>query len=324
MLSRRRLLIAGMAALGSGVAARASIAERKARRVAIIDMRRADESAQFVQSIATVIREQLGRDADSIVWSAIHAPHGELLGARIADLLNSSPDIVIAVSARAATSLRKLSPHVAMVFSTQEDPTLSGLVQNLVTPGMHATGLWNDLDLHCKRLDLLQRALPSVREVAVVVDARDAKRRMVRTAYAECQLPGVRTQFVEVDGEEELRRITKKIPRGTSGLVIPHSDLCSQWPDLIVEQVNRLGLPAIFDGQWLVERGGLMSLEPVELDEARTLAAMAARILRGTEPGTIPIERPRTTRVSLNIATAGRQGIRLPNWLLTTADSISR
>ena len=69
--------------------------------------------------------------------------------------------------------------------------------------------------------------------------------------------------MVELAGRDGLRRLASRIATRESALVIPHSDLCSQWPDVLVEEVNKLGLPAVFDGRWLVERGALMSLEPV-------------------------------------------------------------
>jgi ABC-type uncharacterized transport system substrate-binding protein len=72
-------------------------------------------------------------------------------------------------------------------------------------------------------------------------------------------------------------------------------------------------LPTAFPGREFVEAGGLMSYGP----DYRTLFLRAAdyvdKILRGTQPGDIPVEQPTRFELVINLKTANALGLTIPH-----------
>jgi putative ABC transport system substrate-binding protein len=71
-----------------------------------------------------------------------------------------------------------------------------------------------------------------------------------------------------------------------------------------------------------VEAGGLMSYGPDYADLFRRAADMVDKILRGTNPGDIPVEQPNKFDLAINVKTAATLGLTIPQKLLAIADEV--
>jgi ABC-type uncharacterized transport system substrate-binding protein len=78
-------------------------------------------------------------------------------------------------------------------------------------------------------------------------------------------------------------------------------------------------LPAIFG--WNHGRG-LLAYGPHRPDQYRRAVALADRILRGTPPGDLPVERPRKLMLTVNLKTAKVLGLTIPPSGLARADEV--
>jgi len=70
------------------------------------------------------------------------------------------------------------------------------------------------------------------------------------------------------------------------------------------------------------QAGGLMSYGPNMEDEWRRCAGYVARILHGTKPSELPIQRPEKFELVINLKTAEALGLSVPAMLLATADKM--
>jgi putative ABC transport system substrate-binding protein len=83
-------------------------------------------------------------------------------------------------------------------------------------------------------------------------------------------------------------------------------------------------LPAIYWNRSFVELGGLMSYGPKASDLWRRAAYYVDRILKGTKPADLPIERPMTFELVINLKTAQALGLTIPPTLLFQAHEVMR
>ena len=83
-------------------------------------------------------------------------------------------------------------------------------------------------------------------------------------------------------------------------------------------------LPAIYEVDYLVRDGGLMSYGPDQDESFGRVAALVARILTGTKPADLPFEQPTRFRLALNLKTAQALGLPIPPILLFQADEVIR
>ena len=90
----------------------------------------------------------------------------------------------------------------------------------------------------------------------------------------------------------------------------------------VFEFATQHKLPAIYEYDWLVRDGGLMSYGP-DMGEVYDRAAdLADRILRGVSPANLPFEQPTRFRLVINKKTVESLGLTIPAAILMRADEI--
>ena len=82
-------------------------------------------------------------------------------------------------------------------------------------------------------------------------------------------------------------------------------------------------LPAYANSQFTAP-GGLMFYGASEVGMWSQVATYVARILKGAKPADLPVERPTTFELTVNLKTARSLGIVVPQSILLRADQIIR
>jgi len=91
---------------------------------------------------------------------------------------------------------------------------------------------------------------------------------------------------------------------------------------LIMDFAIRYRLPGVHAYRELVEAGGLMSYGPNYADMHKRAAYFVDRILKGTKPGDLPVERPPTFDLVVNLKAAKALGLTIPQSVLLRATEI--
>jgi putative ABC transport system substrate-binding protein len=90
----------------------------------------------------------------------------------------------------------------------------------------------------------------------------------------------------------------------------------------VIEWAMSGGLPVASSSSRVAPDGGLVSLGTDSSALSRRAASYVHRILGGTKPGDLPVERPTTFRLSLNRKTAAALKLTIPQSLLQRADEV--
>ena len=90
----------------------------------------------------------------------------------------------------------------------------------------------------------------------------------------------------------------------------------------IVDFAVKSGLPSVHDSREAVEAGGLMSYAYDLVAQYRRLADYVDKILKGTKPADLPVERPAKFELVINLKTAKALGITIPPLFLFRADEV--
>lgn len=91
----------------------------------------------------------------------------------------------------------------------------------------------------------------------------------------------------------------------------------------IIELANRYKLPSMWEWPDQVDDGGLMAYGPTSPRSIYArIAAYVDRILKGANPGDLPVEQPAKLELVINLKTAKAIGLSLPQPLLLRADRL--
>ena len=251
----------------------------------------------------------------------------ERLPALAEELVRLKVDVLIASSTAEATAAKNATSTIPILFTLVADPVSAGLIDSLARPGGNITGLTSIAGvLAGKRLELLKETLPKLTSVAILWNPQDTGSRQ---QWNESQLVGrelgLQIHSMEVSSAEQLESAFKGAAKARSAaLALTQSALFDPTKSEIPDLALKYRLPSISIRGEFVANGGLMSYGPDRAEPFRRAAAMVDKILKGTKPADIPVERPTKFEFAINLKTAKQISLTIPPDVLARATKIIR
>jgi putative ABC transport system substrate-binding protein len=205
------------------------------------------------------------------------------------------------------------------------DPVATGLIESLAHPGGNITGISDTAaTLSTKRLSLLKQLSPKLQKVAMLWNKDDLGMTMRYEASAKsAQSTGIEVQALGVrepdDFNEAFAVMTSEPP---DAILMVADALTILNRRRVFEFAAARKLPAIYEYDFLVRDGGLMSYGPDLTESFERAAALVDRIFNGAKPADLPFEQPTRYPFVINLKTAKSSGLELPPTLVALADEV--
>jgi putative tryptophan/tyrosine transport system substrate-binding protein len=244
-----------------------------------------------------------------------------------AELVRLKVDVIVTVGSSVSRSAKEATSTIPIVMAQVNDPVGDGLVASLARPGGNITGLSTLApELSGKRLELLKEVVPKLSRVAVMgtstIPGNDQQLKGTELAAGPF---GIKVQYLDVlnpkEVESAFRGATKARAEALLGLGGPV--LNSQRTQVVALAVKSR-LPAVYWRSDFVEAGGLMSYGTSFTDLWRRAATYVDKILKGANPGELPIEQPTKFDLVINLKAAKQIGLIIPPHVLARADRVIR
>ncbi len=254
------------------------------------------------------------------------AAHGKLdsLPKLLNELVASKVAIVIA-SGYPASLAAKQHTSLPVIIVRAGDPVEDGLVASFTRPGGHVTGLSEiAAELSAKRLSLLKTAVPSVRRVAMLWNEEDLGMSLrYKAAEAQARDLGLEVESLGVHAPEGFDEAFARMMQKPPDAILMVSDVLTTLNrKRVIDFAAEHKIPAVFEYDSLVREGGLMSYGPDVTEMFDRAAELAVRILKGADPGQLPLETPSRFMLAINLQTARKIGLTIPPSLLARADDV--
>jgi len=243
---------------------------------------------------------------------------------RLVDDLKSQTDIMI-TNAYAAARVIKDRSNVPVVAITGADPVATGLIDSLARPGGKITGIGEvAAELSAKRLEVLKDTFPGLRKIAMLWNANDLGMTWrYKNAEAAARTLGFEIQPLGVREPEDFAAAFAAMVRDRPDAILMVTDaLTGLNRKRVFEFAAEQKLPAIYEYDFLVRDGGLMSYGPDMREVYDRAADLADRILRGASPADLPFEQPTRFRLVINKKTLETLGLTIPAAMLMRADEV--
>jgi ABC-type uncharacterized transport system substrate-binding protein len=249
--------------------------------------------------------------------------HPERLPGLVDDLKRAA-ELIITQSYAAARVVKDRS-NVPVVAITGADPIGTGLVDSLARPGGNVTGVGEiAAELSAKRLEVLKDTFPSLRKIAMLWNADDlGMTGRYKNAEAAARMLGFEIQPLGVREPEDFAAAFAAMIRDRPDAILMVTDaLTALNRKRVFEFAAQQRLPAIYEYDFLVRDGGLMSYGPDMSEVYDRAADLADRILRGARPADLPFEQPTRFRLVINKKTLETLGLTIPPAMLMRADEV--
>ena len=242
------------------------------------------------------------------------------------DVVRHNPDLIFEIGTRLLIALKAATTTIPIV-ALGADPVRMGVVKSLARPGGNITGVSGDagLEIVGKRLELLKEAFPRVSKITLLASRTLWENTSWGAAFREA------TERLNLDfmwsndgplGEAEYRRVFAELPGDVDALFVSDQAENFSHRELIVELIEKVRLPAIYSVRLFTEAGGLMSYGVDPADLGHHSADIIDHILKGSNPGEIPIIQPTKFELVINLKTAKAMGVTVPEALLARADKV--
>jgi ABC-type uncharacterized transport system substrate-binding protein len=252
--------------------------------------------------------------------------HPDRLPHLVHDLVASHVEAIVTVGYPPALAAKQ-GTTLPVVAINAGDPVSTGLVESLARPGGHLTGISDvSADLTPKRMELLTQLVPTLRRVAMLWNAADLGMTLrYRASEAGAQAMGLSVQPLGVREPDEFEQAFAAMQRERPDAILMVTDtltLLNRTRVFAFAAAHQL--PAIYEFDYLVRDGGLLSYGPDQDESFSRVAALVDRILTGTKPADLPFEQPTRFRLVINLKTAQDLGLSIPPLLLFQADEVIR
>lgn len=242
-----------------------------------------------------------------------------------AELARFGPRLIVVPNAGVAEIVLASTNSIPIVVLAAGQLEAVEGVAHLAKPGGRLTGMQLfSPDSMGKRLQLLREIVPNLQRVAVLRGVpfdgpgfalyRDA------TEAAAASL-GIRARYVQFGSPADLGRLFDEMAR-------EHDQAVLVWgnPHIFAhrQEIQRLTmrhrLPAIYDAD--LNPDALLTYTAAIDPVWKEAATYVDRILKGAQPGDLPIGQARTFTLTVNLKTAKALGLTIPRSLLLRADEV--
>lgn len=252
--------------------------------------------------------------------------HGryEQLPELAAELAQSNVDLIVTHATPGSRAAKRATATIPIVIAVIGDPVASGIVTSIARPGGNITGQsFFNAELRAKRIELLKELRPSLTQVAVILNADNP------AVESELQAMSTTARALHI----ELRPYRLRAPLE---LVSAFENMEQSRVEAVESGDDPFSTSNVGAIIALATRGRLLSIGPEDVARAggtmgygidvaatfRRTAYFVDRVLKGTHPADLPIERASKFQIVLNLRTAKALGVEVPPKLLARADEV--
>ncbi len=270
-----------------------------------------DELAPYTQPVPSFI------EAVEVPVQTIQI-HGRWVEAEIEvmALRAADPEVVFALGAKAAWTVRNLMPHTPLIYAAVLDPERYGL------PGTQVTGIRATV-APVTYLSQVSAYFPAVRSIGVIrgPDFSEDDERALLDAAKEV---GLTLKVVRADTPRAFRKAFNALAEEMDAVwVSPERGvLTPEGFRTAVEEMRRRRKPLLADTVNMVTAGAAFAVTPNPEGIGRQAAAIAKRILDGAAPAIMPVADPLELSTAINLRTLQAGEIAYETLMVDFADVV--
>jgi putative ABC transport system substrate-binding protein len=241
------------------------------------------------------------------------------------DLVQQNVDIIVTETTPAAQAAKHATENIPIVMAIGGDAVGAGLVASLARPGGNITGqTFIGTDLAPKWVETLKELSPKTARSAFLSSSAI----LPEIAFFKVMEPvarelGMSINFVDMARYKNFPDAFREMKQSRfDGFIGGPNAGFRENRKTIVRLATEYRLPALYGSREFVEAGGLSSYGQDVSAMFRRAAYYVDRIINGTKPTDLPVERPSKYEFLINLKAAKQIGLTIPPNVLARADRV--
>jgi putative ABC transport system substrate-binding protein len=244
------------------------------------------------------------------------------------EIVKSKPEVIVTGAFAATAAARQATSTIPIVMLHAGDPVGSGLVKSLSHPGGNVTGTTSMVpDLGAKQVELLRQLIPGLARLGILLNPTNAGHSSALANVTDtARLHNIRVAVAEVTRNDDFDKAFAVLRDAhPDALLVMMEPVIGANRGSILEFAAANRLPASYDvGSEIVRQGGLISYGPLLRTHYAQGADYVDKIIKGADPGRLPVQQPTQFALTINLKTASALGLTIPQSLLLRADEVIR
>ncbi|HUQ73935.1 MAG TPA: ABC transporter substrate-binding protein [Burkholderiales bacterium] len=240
------------------------------------------------------------------------------------ELVRAKVDVIVTSGSPGSIAAQKATRTIPIVIAVAGDLLATGLVTNLAKPGGNTTGLsFFAPQVEAKLLEITREALPRAKRIAGLFNpANPIAPALLKSMSTTAERLGLSFQPYEVRLPSELAPALDTIAARRSDAVVSTADgVLIESGKLLADLALKRRLPC-FGPLETAEAGAFMAYGVDIADLMRRSALFVDKIVKGANPGDLPIDQATRFQLIINLKTARALGIPLTRDMLSRADRV--
>jgi putative ABC transport system substrate-binding protein len=321
----RRTFLASSAVIILAMGCRRAPAAARVFRIGWLTAQREQSLTPFIEAFRGGLAELGHREGDNLEIDYRFGDDNLLRVAPLAAELARMPVDVLVVQGAAVPLVYELKLSTPVVYVFSGDPVVAGFAGSLAHPSGNMTGLtFMAAELNAKRLEILRDVIPDLRRVAVIANPEHPGSEVERTYSEEtARKLGLTLEFFGTATKGQLTSAFAAMDSNPPQAISLFADgFAIQNRQPIIDFGMKHRAPVISGWEVFARSGAICSYGPKLSESYRRLAYYVDRVLKGTPPSELPIERPTKFETVVNLKTARALGLNIPDSVMASADKL--
>ncbi|PCK82519.1 ABC transporter substrate-binding protein [Rhizobium sophoriradicis] len=287
---------------------------------AIVEHPALDAARKGVLDVLTAAGYKEGESLKFVFESAQGNPATAAQIAR--QFAGDEPNVIVPISTPSAQAVVSATRDIPVVFTAVSDPLGAQLVKNMDKPGGNVTGL-SDMSPVGEHLALIKEIVPKVKTIGYLYNSGEANSvSLLAVLKAEAEKVGLTVVESAATKSAEVQGAARALVGRADAIYVPTDNTIISALEGAVAVAEESKLPLFTADTDSVSRGSIAALGFNYYDVGKQTGEIVVRVLKGENPGDVPVKTAAGSDLVVNKAAAAKMGVTLPESVLSRANKV--
>ncbi|MFO7815879.1 MAG: ABC transporter substrate-binding protein [Halanaerobiales bacterium] len=235
---------------------------------------------------------------------------------------NQNLDLVLAIATPSAQSAAGVLSDTPLVITAVTDPVTAGLVEDLENKEKAITGT-TDMNPVDKQLALIKEFLPNAEKIGILYNSGEVNSE-VQVEMAKEVAPDMGLTIVEATATNtsEVSLATESLVEKVDAIYLPTDNTIASAVPSIMKVAEENDIPVFGSEKGQIENGAIATRGIDYFTLGKETGQIAARVLNGEDPASIPITGSKNLRLIINESAVESFNLKIPESIEDEVDQL--